>query len=245
MPIKAALLHFVHAARDLIFPPMCLVCKTRLPATEPLLFCHACIHDIKPLHEPLCPVCGKPFPSAAGGSHHCSACLKSPPFFHKARGLLYYTEAVAKLVHALKYQRSTIGLFTFHQIKEQLVQLQDLGQADVILPVPLHATRLRQRGYNQSLLIAKHLFPQQRHKIALDILVRTANSAPQTTLSGKARRRNLKGAFKVLKPQAVSKKTVLLVDDVFTTGTTLNECARTLRKAGADRVTALTLARVP
>jgi len=115
--------------------------------------------------------------------------------------------------------------------------------ADVIIPVPLHPARLRAREFNQSLLLADELSRHLARPVSATNLVRTAATDPQTTLSRQERLRNLRNAFEIRRPQNLAGKRVLLVDDVFTTGTTLNECAKTLRKSGAGAVFALTLAR--
>ncbi|MDG4475500.1 ComF family protein [Thiovibrio frasassiensis] len=122
-------------------------------------------------------------------------------------------------------------------------QLAAVAGADWIVPVPLHPKRLRERGFNQALLLARAFFPKDR-RITHDLLVRTRVTEPQTRFNGKARRTNLKNAFGVVKPQHIPGKKILLIDDVFTTGTTVNECARVLKKAGAADVMVLTLARV-
>jgi ComF family protein len=115
--------------------------------------------------------------------------------------------------------------------------------ADVIIPVPLHPARLRAREFNQSLLLADQLGRHLSRPVSATNLVRIALTDPQTALSRQARLRNLRKAFTIRRPQELSEKRILLVDDVFTTGTTLNECAKTLRKAGSGPVFALTLAR--
>ncbi len=114
----------------------------------------------------------------------------------------------------------------------------------MILPVPLHLERLRWRGYNQALLLADLFFHEQKEKINPFLLTRVKNTPPQTGLKGLERRRNVQGAFAVSHPAQVASKKILLVDDVLTTGTTLNECAKTLIAMGAEDVQALTLARV-
>jgi len=115
--------------------------------------------------------------------------------------------------------------------------------ADVIIPVPLHPARLRAREFNQSLLLADQLSRHLARPVSATNLVRTAATDPQTTLSRQERLRNLRKAFEIRKPQDLAEKRILLVDDVYTTGATLNECAKTLRKSGAGPVFALTLAR--
>lgn len=119
-----------------------------------------------------------------------------------------------------------------------------LETPDHIVPVPLHPKKLRQRGFNQALLLARSFFPGERKKIRSDILVKIRETESQTGLSGTERRKNLRNAFQVKNSGAVSGKKLLLVDDVYTTGTTVRECARMLMKAGAVNVDVLTLARV-
>ena len=122
-------------------------------------------------------------------------------------------------------------------------QLPVLGRVDVIIPVPLHRERLRQREFNQSLLLADQVGHVLDIPVSYTNLIRTASSPPQTTLSKKSRLKNLRGAFALQYPQEIIKKRVLLIDDVFTTGTTVNECAKSLRKAGSSDVLVLTLGR--
>ena len=122
--------------------------------------------------------------------------------------------------------------------------LAELHDPDLILPVPLHPRRLRGRGFNQALTLARFLLPARRGRIHPDLLRRSRWTDPQVSLSGKARRQNLANVFCLNDPEQVRGRIILLVDDVFTTGTTINECAKTLRQAGAAQVEALTLARV-
>ena len=122
--------------------------------------------------------------------------------------------------------------------------LSDIDQPDLIVPVPLHIKRLKKRGFNQALLLARIFFPEHHHLINFSVLQRKRNTSPQTGMDGKERRRNMKNAFVVVDERSVLGKAVLLIDDVFTTGTTVNECARVLKRSGAKEVKVLTLARV-
>ena len=121
--------------------------------------------------------------------------------------------------------------------------MQDLSKPDWVVPVPLHAGRLRERGFNQALLLCRACFPQWRRLIRTDILLRPAATIPQSQLTGTERRRNLRGAFQLRHSAEVRNKNVLLVDDVFTTGSTMAECSSVFRAAGARRIEAFTLAR--
>jgi len=161
-----------------------------------------------------------------------------------ARAVLQYNDDVATLVHSFKYAGKTYCHSTFAGLKARSLPAEDLATPEIIIPVPLHRQRLRERGFNQAVVLAALFFPDDKQRIDVDVLIRTRWTPPQTGLSGKDRRQNLKNAFDVQKPEQVKGKSVLLIDDVLTTGTTINECAKTLKKYGAIDVQALTLARV-
>ena len=229
--------------RELCYPSVCLLCREGLSPFAAVQLCPGCRARIRLIRTPLCQCCGVEF-GGSGGSHLCGACLAKPPYFSRARAILRYDEASAKLVHAFKYRGRTVGKGTFLALASESPPLIDLSPPELIVPVPLHRTRLKERGFNQALVLAGFLFPNNRERIAPDLLVRTRWTHPQVSLSGQERRRNLGGAFAVRRPERVHGLLVLLVDDVFTTGTTLNECAKTLKAQGAAEVQALTLARV-
>ena len=229
--------------KDLCFPPYCICCEDSLPGSE-LLLCEKCLTGLYFTEKPLCFRCGKVFGGREGENHLCSSCMKAALYYNRARSLFIYDDRVAGLVHSLKYNCNTSGLETFRKLRRKSSSLKDLPCADFIFPVPLHIKRLRQRGYNQALLLARSFFYKEKNKIKNDILVRCRNTPPQTGLNGVERRKNLRNAFCVRDQKTVSGKNILLVDDVFTTGTTINECARVLIKAGAGNVDVLTLARV-
>ncbi|OGQ95374.1 MAG: hypothetical protein A2521_06920 [Deltaproteobacteria bacterium RIFOXYD12_FULL_57_12] len=243
-PLPSGLPGFWQGLKDLCFPPACLVCGARLPTGEPLLFCGRCGRDLVPIREPFCRCCGKPFLQGTGPSHFCGRCLTHAWHFTRARAVLLYQGAMAQAIQSFKYAGRTAGLPTFTELRKQSAALDDLAEPELILPVPLHVGRLRERGFNQALLLARRFFPEQRQKIQPAILVRAHHTAPQTGLSGPARRQNIKGAFQVRYPARVKNRRVLLVDDVFTTGATVDECAKVLQRAGAYEVQVITLARV-
>ncbi len=240
---SAPLIDLGRAVRELCFPAVCLLCRESLPAFTAVHLCPVCLARMRLVQPPLCQCCGVEF-SGAGDSHYCGPCLASPPHFSRARAIFRYDDESAKLVHAFKYGGKTVGRATFCALAKEVGPLADLEAPELIIPVPLHAKRLKARGFNQALVLARFLFPQQRKRIAPRLLIRTRWTEPQTTLSGRERRLNLGGAFVVRHPERICGRHVLLVDDVFTTGTTLNECAKVLKEHGAARVEALTLARV-
>jgi len=234
---------FFKALLDLCFPPVCLGCKKSLSPGPELQFCETCAAQIKFISEPFCPRCGLGFPHSAGGNHLCSACLENVWSFSLARSLAYYAGPLVNALQSFKYGGKTTGLASFQTLKKIQPITAALFDPNLIVPVPLHPDRLRERGFNQALLLAEAFFPDLKNRISSSLLTRSKWTAPQTTLSGSARRKNLKNSFHVDPGKNLTGKKILLVDDVFTTGTTVNECARVLVKAGAYEVQVLTLAR--
>lgn len=232
------------ALRSLLYPPACLLCGRGIPEREPRL-CPACAGLLEAVRPPLCLCCGREFATAESGQGHlCGDCLRQPPPFDRARAVLRYNEAAGRLVHAFKYRGRTTAAGTFAALFAASPAAADLSSPDYIIPVPLHRRRLRQRRFNQSLELARLFFPEAGDRLRPRLLERRHHTPPQAGLNGRARRVNLRGAFHCPRPEAVRGRDILVVDDVFTTGTTVGECARVLRRAGANRVEALTLARV-
>nr|WP_321465397.1 ComF family protein [uncultured Desulfobulbus sp.] len=229
------------AIQDLLFPPLCLGCSRRLDHSRPPLFCSDCRAQLVFITSPRCPCCGVPYTS--GVDHLCGDCLGKHNHFDLARSLLLYRPPADKLILGLKFGGQLSGLHTLSTLTKSSPAVLDLTPPDYLIPVPLHGKRLRQRGYNQSALLARGCFPQWKSKLRLDLLSRDRHTPPQSHLSGKERRQNLKGAFSLDGRTDLDGKTVLLIDDVLTTGSTVNECAKILRSKGAGRIEVFTLAR--
>ena len=228
-----------------VLPVECLTCGNAL-STDPVpFFCRSCWHTIRRLQQPTCASCDQPFVSSASTTyspnHQCQHCQERPPSFERAWTLFPYLSPLREAICALKYQRK----YTLARPLARLMigALPSGIEVDTIIPVPLHQTRLRSREFNQSLLLADQLSRHLAKPVSATQLVRASATAPQTTLTRQERLQNLRNAFAVRRPQDLTEKRILLVDDVFTTGTTLNECAKALRNAGAGPVFALTLAR--
>lgn len=226
---------------QLLFPPVCAVCWLRLAPGSVSSMCPACREKLVFLKPPYCTLCGMELAGDADRSHRCGECLRIPPPYTLARSLLRYERSVALLLRRLKYHGDTSVLPAIGELRAPC-RLDDFANCSVIIPVPLHLARLRQRGLNQASLLAQVLFPDKEASIRRDLLVRTRNTPAQTSLSGYQRRRNLDGAFAVRAGMSVT-GVVCLVDDVFTTGSTVAECSRVLLRHGADEVYVLTLAR--
>jgi ComF family protein len=205
-----------------------------------------------PVESPLCNCCGIPFAGRQGQDHFCGACLASGNQFGIARAALVYNETATEIIHNLKY-RGKIQLAG--PLGELLLTafrfFWDIDGIDMVLPVPLHPGRLRQRGFNQAYLLIwswPHLAARYGNDLALirierDLLIRTKPTAPQSALGRDQRADNIKDAFDLKRHDAVAGKKILLIDDVYTTGATANECGRLLLDRGAQKVDVLTLAR--
>jgi len=214
--------------------------------------CRRCRQGIYPITPPLCPACGVMFESRTGADHYCGDCLEDSRFFRRARAALLYQATVPELIRRFKYKgklqlAAPFGAVLFLAFRKYWAD----DPVDLIIPVPLHPKRFRNRGFNQSYLLLrnwKQLLKQQGSQlqpasIATNVLVRVKSTAPQAGLNRRERVRNIQHAFKVQLPERVRSKRILLVDDIFTTGATIDECARILLGSGAERVDVLTLAR--
>ena len=239
------LIGWCRQALRFVLPVECIACGHSL-STDPVpFFCTACWQTIRPLQQPVCARCDQPFVSPAATTytpdHHCQDCQQRPPDFQRAWTLFPYLPPLREAICSFKYRGK-------HTLARPLARLMISAlpreiDVDMIIPVPLHPARLRAREFNQSLLLADQLSRHLVRPVSATHLVRITATDPQTTLTRQARLRNLRKAFDVRRPQDLMEKRILLVDDVFTTGTTLNECAKALRKAGTGPVFALTLAR--
>lgn len=210
-------------------PQDCFLCAA---AAGNDLLCKACSDDLPRLPGFCCPVCALPTPSG----ETCGTCLKQAPHFDATRSCFSYLFPVDRLVQALKYRhRLVVADFLAHALLEALATPAKLPPpADLLLALPLSAQRLRQRGFNQALEIARPLARRLEIPLLLDGYARAIDTAPQASLPWKARHQNIRGAFECALD--LTGKEVIVVDDVMTTGATLNEFARTLKKHGAARV---------
>lgn len=205
----------------------CFLCRG---ASEALL-CGGCSADLPVLPSARCPKCALPSP----GGGICGRCLAHPPAYDETFAALAYAFPADTLVQALKFH-AELALARF--LGERLASVLPAARPDVIVPVPLSARRLRSRGFNQALEIARSL-----GRVEIDLLSRSRDTAPQFDLPWEDRQKNVRGAFAV--SRRVDGATIAVVDDVMTTGATLDEVARTLKAAGARRVVNWVVARTP
>ena len=226
---------------DTLLPPRCLGCGVITDQTGTL--CPDCWRKVTLLGPPACPRCGHPFTLDPGPGAVCGPCAAQPPRFERARAVLRYDDGSRPLILRFKHG-DRVGAAP-HLARWMVRAGADLlAEADVIVPEPLHRWRLLQRRFNQSALLAKAIARQSGRPWLPDTLRRARYTLPQGRLNARDRRRNVQGAFRVTDPDRISGRRVLLVDDVLTSGATIDACVATLLRAGATAVDVLTLARV-
>lgn len=235
---------------DWLYPPRCRACSGSIHGRDREYFCSTCWPHIQLVSHPSCTVCGRPFPDSSGDDHPCGVCLSRHPQFDRAHSWACYPREEAtehplrQVVQKFKYGRKValgkpLGELMARGCEEFLAGCH----AEIIVPVPLHPRRLRWRGFNQSVLLARPI--GRAYNLPLDCftLYRKTDTPPQTQLPEEDRRKNMRGAFALTPQTSVKGKCLLLVDDVYTSGATVNECSRVLKRGGAREVVVLTLAR--
>lgn len=241
---------------DLIFPKICCSCEK--PLTYKSALCGPCSGEIKFINElSSCAVCGAPFgffsseesdnlqtaPGTGDEGHLCGKCVRGKFSFKRARSVVIYEGKLRDMIHEFKYE----GRLSLEGVLSDLLFDNfpyDPEEFDMVVPVPLHVSKLRQREYNQSAVIAINLASRAGIRSNLLSLKKTRDTRPQFELKNEEeRRRNVRGAFSIDPENGLRDNSVLLVDDVFTTGSTSEECTRELLKSGASEVSVITLAR--
>lgn len=231
---------------DIIYPPRCHICMAFLhdrPDKDTYL-CSGCFNSFREITGPLCTICGIPFKSRVEEDHLCEKCLLKRPWYDEMRAPYLYEEKLMAAIQQLKYSgrsyiAKSLGPLLGEFAKTWLRDTDDM----TLIPVPLHIKRLRQRGFNQSMLLAEAVSSMLECELDCLTLIRSRYTGTQTGLNLKERRKNVKGAFEIAGDKSVAGKEIILVDDVATTGYTINECARVLKKAGCKKVYGLVLAR--
>lgn len=228
---------------NLIYPLRCQVCKVELDPENERYLCEACLEKIRRNPPPYCEKCGRSLPGGKGNSI-CGECLKTDYHFNRAGAPCLYEGVIKDCIHLLKYGKKLCLIGPLSQLMVDFVKTYlDPGSIDLVVPIPLHSVKLREREFNQAELLARRIKTSLGIPLISNNLRRVKLRPPQTTLSRKERLANLEGAFKVKKPGQFRGTSILLIDDVFTTGATANESSKVLLEAGAKKVRVLTLAR--
>jgi ComF family protein len=273
----------LRAFKDSLFPNKCLACglffhpetgnrSKKIPLQEMIhdpiehtfrrvmapFLCLSCSTRFSPVSSPYCTQCGRTFKSRVGNSHQCGDCIQKKSHCAHVRSTGMYDGALMAVIHAFKYKHKIqlagpLGRLLF----SAFIQYDEIQTVDYVMPIPLHVSRLKNRGFNQAFLLIRewpHLIRafhdggesgNGAHSVFINhnCLIRKTKTISQTGLGKDQRAQNIKGAFRVTEPSLIFGKRILLVDDVYTTGATAEECARTLIASGATSVSVLTLAR--
>lgn len=226
---------------DFIYPQRCPRCGAALSSGREVL-CESCTSELESergLLGPFCPSCKRQIDPGSGGCR----CETGMPGVEMVYSLGSYDEEMEPLIEGFKYRRKRkLGLYLSDILSERLLEVEGLPSADLVVPVPLHRSKRRQRGFNQSEVIAGWLSERLEIQLGCGLVIRRKKTRTQTGLSREERRENVRNAFEFRGEGDLQGRRVLLVDDVLTTGATMSECARTLKDAGAEQVWGVTLA---
>lgn len=236
-------LFFARLLELVVLPSFCRLCGALLERPGERLVCGACLAGLPVRRGPVCPCCGR-FLEAAGEPAPCGRCLDRPPAFSRHRSAGRYDGALRDVLLLYKYGRlAPLGRDLSAFVERSPAAGEDLWAGlDAVVPVPLHRARRRERGFNQSELVARSLARGRGLPVLVRALVKTRPTPPQTSLAAGERAANARDAYAARDPGKIRGLTLIVVDDVFTTGATLGECAAVLKAAGAREVRALTVA---
>lgn len=241
--IRRQLKNLIGSVADAFFVSRCAVCGKLGPEAV----CRDCLESLELIVPPMCCSCGIPFFSGEKIERRCGSCLKEQPYFDRARALFVYDERSSLPIKRLKYSDRTEMVKPLGRalVEWGIPLLGVVQDYDLVMPVPLHRIRLMSRGLNQSALLTAEISRQTGLPAGYSLLLRIRNTPSQTKLSPSERKKNVRGAFGLGSgAESMAGKNILLIDDVMTTGSTLNECARVLKKkGGAKKVDALVFAR--
>lgn len=234
---------------SILFPSNCRICRAPLTNVATLPVCEPCLAQIVPLDGPLCQICGEKLFHANAETEDaplCGICRRIKPHFRRAAAFGAYEGTLRDLVHLFKYNGVRPAGKVLGGLLHRTVATMALPDSYIVIPVPLWSGKRTARGFNQAEAITSAFISfQSSSSIQLDtsILIRTRETASQTGLTRHQRRANVRGAFTVVQAEKIKGRSILIVDDVMTTGTTAGECARVLRRAGAKEVFVATIAR--
>ncbi|MGB8657328.1 MAG: ComF family protein [Candidatus Zixiibacteriota bacterium] len=244
LKIKGFLLGLKDDLLDFVYPQTCPICGRPLGRNEKDV-CDDCWNVLAVLPAPFCPYCKSIFEDHETLTGHLCPHLRKPEDrkIIAVRSLGTFDDHYQKLIHRLKYDgKIPLGRRLGQRLGEKVAQEKEWLEFDFVIPVPLHRARRRERGFNQSEILSQGICQATEIPLLKDLLIRKKNTRDQTYLNAQQRSENVRGAFAVKQREKIGGKNIILVDDVTTTGATLNECARTVLEAGAENVFAATLA---
>lgn len=242
-PFHSILRRPAEALMSIFYPEVCDLCGLAKAGAEESYVCKACRTKVRPVEKPFCEKCGRHIAGQSSVNFKCGNCRGVKPWFSEARSAARAEDKMLDAIHRYKYNRAMwLEPYLASVLLDAALPALELMPVDIVVPVPLHSVKERERGFNQAARLAGHLASALNAPMNISVLRRVIPTPSQTRLGRAERRENVRKAFAV-KGTIPSGTRVLLVDDVFTTGATVNECARMLRKAGAGDVRVWTLGR--
>lgn len=234
---------YIDAALDLIYPSktICYSCGNIIKREEKYSLCPNCYNSLPFIPEHSCNKCGIPLRMIEDGPN-CEECKNTFYFFHKAISVVKYEEVVKRLIYRFKYSNHTYLSRTMGAMMANKLKAEGI-KTDLIIPIPLYKNKEKERGFNQSVLLSKYISEKINIPVNTNNLIRVKNTKVMHSLSKKERVQNVKDAFKVVDKWVIKNKSILLVDDIFTTGATVNISSKLLIEAGAKLIIVLTFAR--
>ena len=235
---------WISAGLAFFYPEICQICKKNRARPAEGFVCAACRQEVRLIHPPFCRRCGKPVQGAITVEFECTTCRRDELHFETARSAVFTKGVVLEVIHRYKYQRALwFEPFLAGLLVEHAAPHLSSKDWDLLVPVPLHATKERQREFNQSERLGRWLSRATGIPIDSKLVSRVLPTQSQTRLDRKARQDNMRNAFAMRKKRRLNGERILLLDDVFTTGATTSACAQTLLKGGAAKVCVWTVAR--
>ena len=233
----------IHKIINLVLPKRCLICRSPLIKNIGDKICLDCWKKAEFSKGPICPICGKAFLSdislSSSPDFICGLCRKSRPHFDKHIYVGNYDGILLEAIKLFKYKKKVSLGFTLSYLLCK--KIKDVPAVDIIIPMPLHVKRLRSREFNQTLLLSNLIALHLNKPLLKDVMIRIKDTIPQVKLDRTEREKNIRNVFLITNRCAIEGRRVLLIDDVFTTGSTVNECAGTLKRSGAYKVYVITL----
>ncbi|MCG9129547.1 ComF family protein [Candidatus Poribacteria bacterium] len=229
----------IETALTFLYPAHCKVCEKTIGLESIPYLCGYCWDSLEFVTRPWCEICG-----IQSNEEICSECATTPPRYGKLRTIAFYGTILQKIIHLYKFEKKrSLAKYLSDLMIRHLPNDCNFDEYDYILPIPIHKNRLRERGFNQSILISKGISKEIGIDICTDALVRSKNTSPQSSLARDARQSNIVGAFEIKNKKLIEGKRILIFDDVYTTGATVNEAVNMLWNEDPLEIDVLTLAR--
>ena len=235
----------VRSLKEILYPRHCLLCREKVSLNDQKdLVCLKCLKEISPHLPPFCRKCGRGLAQEDTAQHTCGECLNARFYFERAWAVCPYKKNARELIHQFKYKNK---IFLAKPLSDLMIDFirhyhLPLNHCDYLIPIPLSPAKLREREFNQAEVLAKEIAGHFGIQLLSNNLKRVRNTPAQADLDKESRWKNISGAFRITNPETIKGKTILLVDDVLTTGATASEASRVLKNARASAVYVFTLA---